>query len=223
MQWDDIFRDKRYTELPPADEVIAFLPQLAEAPGRRVLDHGCGAGRHAVLLASEGYDVFGVDISPRGCELTSERLRDARLKGQITVGDMKALPYDDNSFDAVLSRGVITHGRREEVHAALREIEGVLRPGALMLCTFISTRSSLMGSGSAIDPRTWICDDELERGVVHYFMTREDVRAATAASFEEMALEHFEHDGLVDTGRPYVSAHWIFTGRRVERPRNRSR
>src|SRR4051794_33789359 len=214
MQWDDIFRDARYTELPPAEEVIAFLPLLAEAPGRRVLDHGCGAGRHAVLLAREGYEVFGVDISPRGCRLTRERLRDAGLDGHITVGDMMALPYVDRSFDVVLSRGVITHGRCEEVQRALREITRVLHPGALLLCTFISTRSSLMGSGSAIDPQTWVCDDELERGVVHHFMTREDVRAMTAAAFEELALEHYEHGGLVDAGRPYVSAHWIFTGRR---------
>jgi tellurite methyltransferase len=214
MQWDDIFRDARYTELPPADEVVGFLPLLAQAPGRRVLDHGCGAGRHAVLLAQEGYDVFGVDISPRGCRLTRKRLRDAGLKGRITVGDMRALPYHERSFDAVVSRGVITHGRREDVAAALREIERVTRPGALFLCTFISTRSSLIGSGLAIDSQTWVCDDELEKGVVHHFMTREDVRAATAAAFEELGLEHYEHGGLVDTGRPYVSAHWIFTGRR---------
>jgi ubiquinone/menaquinone biosynthesis C-methylase UbiE len=214
MQWDDIFRDARYTELPPADEVVEFIPLLAGAPGKQVLDHGCGAGRHTLLLAREGYDVSGLDISPRGCQLTRERLHDAGLEANITVGDMTALPYGDGSFDALISRGVITHGRRAKVHAALREIERVLRPGSLILCTFISTRSSLMGAGSRIDAQTWVCDDDLERGVVHHFMTCADVGAATADAFETLACEHYEHGGLIDSGRPYVSAHWIFTGRR---------
>lgn len=214
MQWDEIFRDARYTELPPADEVVGFLPLLAQALGRRVLDHGCGAGRHALMLAGEGYDVCGVDISPRGCGLTRERLRDAGLQGHITVGDMRALPYGDQSFDAAVSRGVITHGRREDVATALGEIARVLRSGGLFLCTFISTRSSLMGSGLAIDEQTWLCNDELENGIVHHFMTRENVRSATMDAFQEIGLEHYVHDGLVQTGRPYVSAHWIFTGRR---------
>lgn len=139
----------------------------------------------------------------------------AGLTARVTVGDMSQLPYRDGCFDAVVSRGVITHGRRHEVLRALHEIERVLRPDGLLLCTFISTRSSLLGQGARIDAQTWICDDALESGVVHHFMTEDDVRAATTSGFEEIWLVHCEHGGLVDTGRPYVSAHWIFTGRRT--------
>ena len=214
MKWDDIFTDARYTELPPAEEVLQFLELLPQAPGREVLDHGCGAGRHTLLLAQHGYTVSGLDISPRGCELTRRRLQEVGLEARVAVGDMRRLPYGARSFDAVISRGVITHGTAADVTTAVTEIARVLRPGGLFLCTFISTRSSLLGHGERIDDRTWICDDELESGVAHHFMRREDVRAMTRAWFEEIALTHLEHGGLVDNGRPYVSAHWVFTGQR---------
>jgi cyclopropane fatty-acyl-phospholipid synthase-like methyltransferase len=215
MQWDDIFTDSRYTELPPAGEVLDFLELLPQAPGREVLDHGCGAGRHTLLLAQHGYAVSGVDISPRGCELTRRRLEQAGLEARVTIGDMRKLPYERRLFDAVVSRGVITHGTCPEVATAVAEIARVLRPDGLFLCTFISTRSSLFGRGERIDDRTWICDDELESGVVHHFMRRQDVRAMTRRSFEEIAITHLEHGGVIDNGRPYVSAHWVFTGRRL--------
>jgi ubiquinone/menaquinone biosynthesis C-methylase UbiE len=214
MQWDDIFTDSRYTELPPAEEVLDFLALLPQAPGHEVLDHGCGAGRHTLLLAHHGYAVSAIDISPRGCELTRQRLERAGLEARVTVGDMCKLPYEARLFDAVVSRGVITHGTSAEVATAVAEIARVLRPDGLLLCTFISTRSSLLGRGERIDARTWICDDELESGVIHHFMRREDVRAMTCPSFEEIAMTHLEHSGVLDNGRSYVSAHWVFTGRR---------
>jgi ubiquinone/menaquinone biosynthesis C-methylase UbiE len=214
MQWDQIFADSRYTELPPAEEVLDFLALLQQAPGREVLDHGCGAGRHTLLLAQHGYAVSGVDISPRGCELTRRRLEGTGLEARVTVGDMCKLPYRARLFDAVISRGVITHGTSADVATAVGEIARVLRPEGLLLCTFISTYSSLLGRGARCDDRTWICDDELESGVIHYFMRGEDVRAMTRPWFKEIAMTHLVHGGVVDNGRPYVSAHWVFTGRR---------
>jgi SAM-dependent methyltransferase len=214
MQWDEIFKDPRYTELPPAVEVLDFLEPLAAARARRVLDHGCGAGRHTLLLVQRGYDVTGIDISPRGCELTRRRLASAGLTAEVRVGDIRELPEPPASFDAVVSRGVITHGTSADVQLSLGEIARVLRPGGLVMSTFISTESSLLGRGERIDEQTWVCDDELEAGVVHHFMTREDVCAMTERHFEQIALTHQRHDGVVDNEREYVSAHWIFVGRR---------
>jgi SAM-dependent methyltransferase len=65
----------------------------------RVLDVGCGPGRHARALAERGIDVVGVDISPRFVELAAEG---APPNATFVVGDARALDYDEE-FDVVIS------------------------------------------------------------------------------------------------------------------------
>ena len=65
----------------------------------RVLDVGCGPGRHAHALAERAIDVVGVDISPRFVELAAEG---APANATFVVGDARRLPYDAE-FDAVIS------------------------------------------------------------------------------------------------------------------------
>lgn len=83
-------------------EAEAVAELLSLEPGARVLDVGCGWGRHSLLLAREGMEVTGVDLSPA-------LLREARRRGEeegIPVRwlqrDMRALGFD-GEFDAALS------------------------------------------------------------------------------------------------------------------------
>jgi SAM-dependent methyltransferase len=73
---------------------------LALARGR-VLDVGCGAGRHALHLQQRGLDVLGIDVSPRAIELC--RVRGLRRAQVLPVGDVHRL--GDGAFDTVLMLG----------------------------------------------------------------------------------------------------------------------
>src|ERR1700757_116805 len=66
-------------------------------PGQLVLDVGCGGGAFLRLVADRGARAFGLDASEALLELARSRLPDADLR----LGDMEALPYDDDSFDLV--------------------------------------------------------------------------------------------------------------------------
>lgn len=213
MDWDELYKDPAFRIQEPAEEVVAFLSHLRANGARSVLDIGCGAGRHVVFLAQRRYAVHGIDVSARGLRYSREWLHAEGLAARLCLADMIALPYDDSTFDAALSRGVITHTTLPGVRRGLREAHRVLRSDGLFLCTFISTESSLMGKGTRIDDDTWICDDESEAGITHHFMTRERVLEESSPYFEPIDLYHLRHGGLIDTGRPYVSAHWILVGR----------
>lgn len=219
MGWDELYKDPSFRLRDPNDEVVVFahhLDQLGADPA--VLDVGLGAGRHVVYLARKGYRVYGADVSERGKHYAEGWLAEEGLSAQLSVADMRDLPYSDAFFAAAFSVGVLTHGTLADIRKALAEMARVLRPGGLFLGTFISTESSLLGKGERIDDRTWICDDESEAGVTHHFMTAEDVMEEVAPFFRPARLpgiKHVRHGGEIDTGRPYVSAHWVFLGRRL--------
>lgn len=92
-------------------------------PPAKILDAGCGSGDMAAKLIERGYDVWGVDLA-------EPMIRHARIlcrSDQFGVGDIEQIPFPDNTFDAVVSLGVIEYLDADDL--ALREIWRVLRPG----------------------------------------------------------------------------------------------
>lgn len=93
----------RYSFTKGTEQEVAFLLDLLRLPGSaRVLDVGCGPGRHAVALAQAGLVVSGVDVSARLLALAAERAREAGVSASFFEVDARQMPFDDE-FDAVIS------------------------------------------------------------------------------------------------------------------------
>jgi SAM-dependent methyltransferase len=93
----------RYSFTKGSDQEVGFLLELLKlSPGARVLDVGCGPGRHAVRLAQAGLSVTGVDVSRRFLELAAEDARAAGVRPAFFEVDARQMPFDDE-FDAVIS------------------------------------------------------------------------------------------------------------------------
>jgi SAM-dependent methyltransferase len=109
--------------------------------GDRVLDMGCGAGRHAFEMYRRGGDVIAFDQD--GDELAGVldlfgAMRDAGevpdgAEADIKQGDALALPFADAEFDRVVAAEVLEHIPDDE--AAIAELARVLRPGGTMAVT----------------------------------------------------------------------------------------
>ena len=86
------------------NEVGALIDLLALRPGERVLDVGCGPGRHALALGAAGLEVVGVDISPSFIELAIDRAETAGLADRVSfrVTDARSMPFE-GEFDAAIS------------------------------------------------------------------------------------------------------------------------
>lgn len=90
----------RYSFTKGTDQEVGFLVEvLGLRPGMRLLDVGCGPGRHAHALARRGIEVVGVDISERFVGIAR---RDAPPGATFVHGDARSLAYD-TEFDAVIS------------------------------------------------------------------------------------------------------------------------
>lgn len=89
------------------EEEAARLIRLVETTlalrrGARILDIGCGRGRHAIQLAERGYDVTGVDLSPRSIADARERARKVGVSVDFRVGDMRE-PVADAAFNVAVN------------------------------------------------------------------------------------------------------------------------
>jgi len=109
-QWDKIFKwHGKVFEKPQGN--IPRIAKLFKKKGvKRILDLGCGSGRHTVYFAKNGFDVYGIDVAPSGIKMTKKWLKKENLKANLKVGNIyKKLPYKDNFFDAVISTQTIHH------------------------------------------------------------------------------------------------------------------
>jgi len=93
-------------------------------PGMRVLDVGCGKGflLHEFTQVVPGIEVAGVDVSAYGIEHAKQEVRSA-----LQVADAASLPFDDGSFDFVVSLGTLHNLPLEKLWSAVSEIERVGR------------------------------------------------------------------------------------------------
>jgi SAM-dependent methyltransferase len=105
----------------------AALDRLAVDEGTELLDIGCGTGRFLELAARRGATVAGIDATSGLVFIAQDRLPEADL----IVGDVTALPYDDDRFDAVTA--FHTFERVSEPGHALDQAARVARPGATVL------------------------------------------------------------------------------------------
>lgn len=109
--------------------------------GKRVLEVGCGLGTDLLQFARGGAEVYGIDLTEKGANLTRKRLTLYGLNGRISVGDSESLPFESNYFDLVYSWGVIHHTPNTE--AAAREIVRVCKPGGQIMVMLYHRRSLL--------------------------------------------------------------------------------
>ena len=143
----------RYSFTKGTDQEVRFLVDaLGLEPGMRVLDVGCGPGRHVTALASLGLDVVGVDISLDFLRL----VRDA----PVVRADARRLPWAPASFDAVISlcQGGFGLLGGDEDGVALAEMARVVRPGGRVAVSAFSAYFAVrfLEEGDTFDAATGV-------------------------------------------------------------------
>jgi SAM-dependent methyltransferase len=123
------------------DQFLALLP----APGRMVLDVGCGEGRLARDLKARGYRVVGVDGSPTLARLAHE----ADSEIPVQVGDAASLPFASATFDLVVA--FMSLHDIVALDETVREIGRVLEPGG-RVCVAIVHPINSAGAFESADP-----------------------------------------------------------------------
>lgn len=119
---------------------IREFARFEQAAGKHVCEVGVGVGAdHEQWANAQPSLLVGVDLTPRGIELTRSRIPNHCA---LLVGDAEHLPFGDATFDLVYSWGVIHHS--PDTALAVSDIHRILRPGG-MARAMIYNRRSIVG------------------------------------------------------------------------------
>ena len=119
-----------------AEFINRLLSQLKPLAGSRIIDVGCGKGRHSRILASFGYQVTGIDLSPESIE---ESLRRGSGNPEFYVHDMRLpflINYFDYAFNFFTSFGFFKTYREHD--DAIRTIANSLKPGGILIIDYLN-------------------------------------------------------------------------------------
>ena len=159
----------------------------------RLLDLGCGIGRHSLLFAAHGSHVTAVDLSDSGLERLRAAAEDRRVTVETRIADVAALPFESGCFDAILAYHSIYHVDTAGMSAAIAEAHRVLRPGGEIYLSMISKadRSFTSAECTVVDANVRLKREGEGTVLPHFYVERSDIQAILDA-FTILRTRHVE-------------------------------
>jgi SAM-dependent methyltransferase len=141
---------------------------------RTVLDCGAGGDSPSLgLFTQYGYATCGIEYDPVAIAQARSYEQAQGVTLNIEQGDMRQLPFDNESFSFVYSYNSIFHMRKVEVAQSLREMIRVLKPGGVLFVNFLTVNDFRCGEGPLLGDNQYEQFDD-DQPVIHSYYTAEE-------------------------------------------------
>ncbi len=198
----------------PDPFVLELIDSYPQEKFPRVLDLGCGMGRHALAFARHGYEVTAADSSRQALDHVEERAKKRELKVTNVLGDYRSPLFAEGSYDIVICYNVLYHCLREEMVRAINLCQKYLKPGGVLFFTCPTRDDGKYGDGEKIAPHTFLSENSTHPGALHYFSNSEDIDCF-CTGFEVLSKKkreyYWKQDGVVN-----FSSYWQLTAQKIE-------
>jgi 2-polyprenyl-3-methyl-5-hydroxy-6-metoxy-1,4-benzoquinol methylase len=212
--WQELWQDPqvraRWEAMPPLPEVVQMADRLRAEGRNRVLDIGCGLGRHTVYLAARGFEVTATDNASAALDACRKNLDELNLDAELLQLDMTAMAFPPGRLHGVVASNVIHHADLSTLERIIGSITEMLAPGGLFVWVTPTPRHFAFGRGREIEPGTWIGSEAADGDLPHHYSTESEVRDLLLA-YEILSME--ERDYRDDQGTRF---HWRVLARKRE-------
>lgn len=153
--WDNSYDQGDNLLFAPMEEIVRFVnrwvvkrlnqedfKQVHSLPNNRILDLGCGGGRHLVFLNEMGLEAFGVDHSQSALNHAKKLLESKELTSpapSLHLAGAENLPFDNGFFSLAVSHGTLDSMPFEDAQKTTEELFRVMIPGGLAYLDLIGT------------------------------------------------------------------------------------
>ncbi len=193
----------------PSIESYYLLNRWKSQGKEKFLDLGCGLGRHSILFGKNEFEVNCFDISQEAIERTQKWAETENLKFNYKVGDMLELPYENEQFDCIYCRNVISHTDTEGMKKVIRELNRVMKDDAECYLTLGSkdTWGFKQEDWPLIDPNTRLRMDEGPEYKIPHFYVDYDLIKVLFNDFEIVnvyqVVDYYEKNGETNDSYHY--------------------
>ena len=204
--------EKIYGETPPADipwniesppKALVDLIETGQVQPCKTIDMGCGAGNYPIYLASVGFDVTGVDISPSAIALAEAKAKEEGVACRFVVADVLGGLADlTDTFDFGYDWSLLHHVFPEDRQQYVETVHRLLAPGGRYLSVCFSEKD--IGFGGTGRFRT------TSIGTVLYFSSEDGLRDLFEPYFEITTLKTIQVEGKRE---PHLM-NWVFMSKR---------
>jgi len=126
-----------YSYMVVHEHIVKYLPNSESA---KILEVGCGGARNALYLALRGFDVTCSDFAPEGIRLAKTNFNAFGAKGTFLLDDLMNSKILNNSFDCVMSFGLLEHF--QELRPVIRNITNMVKSGGIQIHLVIPKKFS---------------------------------------------------------------------------------
>jgi len=202
--WERIYRqrgDLQFRVLPKIQRASSIFK---EENYDRILDLGCGTGRHSIFLAKEGFSVYATDISRTGINIAKKKAKSLGLSNiHFKQHDMRRIAFTDSFFDAVLCIWTIYHGTLDEIQKTMREIYRVLKLNGTALIDFLSVEDETYGVGKEVERNTFLGAKDQEEDIPHHYSTRAEL-IQLFSEFQQLKIRASTNSYIDERGKKYI-------------------
>ena len=208
--WQNLHKQNRFRPKYPQELVVQFVFRNFNKNEKiKILDLGCGSGRHVFFMTQEHIDAYGIDISLDGINHADKWLKENGLSATLRVSSVDSIPFENEFFDGIICYGVLYYLKMKEISKAIEEMRRVLKNGGKGLLVVRTTSDYRYGRGEELEKNTFLINEEDEtKGafnengmVMHFFEKKELLQLFN--SFKSCTIETitktFDNEKLCDS------------------------
>jgi len=157
------------------ENIPEIVKLLKKTNVNKILDLGCGSGRHTVFLSKNGFEVYSLDILEEELKLTKAWLNDENSNAKIIKASCyERLPFADDFFDVIISTQVIHHNFHDKIKDCISEIERILKPRGIIFITVPSNKDVALEKEKfkVVEYRTYIPLHGNEKNIPHFIYSK---------------------------------------------------